>query len=63
MLLDGRRIEIAEAAAEREQIVIGEMLTAKQQHRMAIPRLLDLRELRIAQPAQIDVRDFRSASV
>ncbi len=58
--LVGRRVEFAEAAAERQEIVVGELLAGQQDHRMAMPGTLDSREVGIAQAAQIDAGDFRA---
>ena len=59
-LLVGRRIELAEAAAERQQVVVAELLAAQQDHRMVGPGALDRREIGIAQAPQIDAGNLRS---
>ena len=44
-LLDRRPVEIAEAAAERDQVVVAERLAAEQQDLMIEPGAMDRREL------------------
>ena len=57
-LLVGRRIELAEPAAEGQQIVVVDLLAAEQQRGMAVPGPLDLGELGIRDGGEIDARDF-----
>jgi hypothetical protein len=57
-LLVGRRIELAEAAAECQEIVVGEALAAEQQDAVVMPGLLDLGKVPIAQRHEIHVADL-----
>jgi sodium-dependent dicarboxylate transporter 2/3/5 len=58
VLLDGRLVERAEAEAERNQIGIGELLAAEQDHGVIEPRLVDLPESPIVNRTEIDALDF-----
>ena len=58
VLLDGRLVERAEAAAERDQVGIGELLIADEDDRVIEPRLVDGRERRSVYGARIDAADF-----
>ncbi|HEY3159130.1 MAG TPA: DASS family sodium-coupled anion symporter [Vicinamibacterales bacterium] len=58
VLLDGRLVERAEAAAERDQVGVAELLTAEQYDRVIEPRLVDGRERRLVYRAQIDAPHF-----
>ena len=60
VLLDGRVIERAEPAAERDQIVISELLMAKEDDRVVEPRLVNGGEGRVVDGAQIDAAYFRA---
>ena len=51
VLLDRRRIELAEAAREGQQVVVGQLLVAEEQGAVAIPGLLDLGEFRVVHAA------------
>src|SRR5580692_7782964 len=57
-LLNRSEIELAESAAEGDQLRIRELLAAKQQHEMIQPCTVDRRECLICQPAQIHAADF-----
>src|SRR6185295_18360598 len=48
-------VEIAEAAAERDQIGVGQVLIPEQQHLMVEPRTMDRRERLVVDRAQVDV--------
>jgi hypothetical protein len=58
LLLVGRRIELAQPAAEAQQVVVGKPLAAKQKGRAAMPGPLDLRELRVGDAGEIDAGGF-----
>ncbi len=58
VLLDGRVIEPAEAAAECDQIFVRELLIAKQHDRMVEPRLVDGAKRAVVDAAKIDVPNF-----
>src|SRR4030095_3071674 len=57
-----RRIELAKAARERQQIVVADRLIAEQQGAVPVPRLLDLCKLTVTQFCQIDAGDFGTDS-
>ncbi len=57
VLLDGRLVERAEAAAERDQIAVGEPLIAQQHDGVIEPRLVNPREARSVHRTQIDAAD------
>ena len=59
-LLVGRRIELAEAPAEGQQVVVAERLAAQQDHRMLVPGALDGGELRLGQRLEIDADHLRA---
>ena len=58
VLLVGRWIELPEAPAEAQQVIIRELLVAKQQGAVAVPGLLDRSEIGVAQSGQMDARDL-----
>jgi sodium-dependent dicarboxylate transporter 2/3/5 len=58
VLLDRRLIECAEAAAERDQVGVGELLIAHQDDGVIEPRLIEGAERRIIDDAEIDAADF-----
>ncbi len=58
--LDRRPIEIAEPAAERDQIVVGQFLAAEQDHQMIEPSLVDRGKFRIGDPAKINASNLGS---
>jgi sodium-dependent dicarboxylate transporter 2/3/5 len=58
ILLDGRVVERAESAAEGDQIVVSELLVAKQQDRVIEPRPIDLGEQGIVDRAEVNAADF-----
>ena len=58
VLLHGRLVEIAEAAAECDQIVVAQLLIANEQHLMVEPRAMDRREAAVVERAQVDAGDF-----
>jgi len=60
VLLDGRLVERAEAAAERDQVGVAELLTAEQQDGVIEPRLVDRCEGRIVDRSQIDAANLRT---
>ena len=53
-LLDRRLVEIAEAPAERHQIVVAQHLIPKEQHLMIEPRLMDRGKAVGVERAQVD---------
>ena len=57
VLLDRRPVELAEPAAEGDQLRIAERLVADEHHRMRVPSLDQLRELRGIEGPQIDAAD------
>src|SRR5262249_27841531 len=58
VLLDGRLVERAETAAERDQIVVQEPLIADEQQGVIEPRLADRGERGLVEPAQIDAANL-----
>ena len=58
-LLHGRLVEVAEAAAEGHQIVVGQRLIPEEQHLMVEPRPMDRREGVGVERAQIDALHLR----
>ena len=60
VLLDRRLVERAEAAAEGNQIAVGELLIAEQYDRVVEPRLVDGGERRFTERTEIDAADFRA---
>ena len=56
--LHRRPVEIPEAAAEGDEILVAECLAADQQHRMVVPRLQHACEGRIPEVSEIDSPDF-----
>jgi hypothetical protein len=58
MLLDRWRVEFSEPPAEREKIVVGQLLPTEQQCPVPMPGALDLHELCIAYLGKIDTGDF-----
>jgi len=60
VLLDGRLVERAEAAAERDQVGVAELLTAEQHDGVIEPRLVDRCEGRIVDRSQIDAANLRT---
>ena len=58
MLLDGWRIEFTKLPAEREKIVVRQLLSTEKQCPVPMPGALDLRELSIAYLGEVDVGDF-----
>jgi len=60
VLLDGRLVERAEAAAERDQVAVGQLLIAKQHDGVIEPRLVDRCVGRIIDRSQIDAANFRT---
>src|SRR5262249_48382441 len=57
-LLVGRRIELAEAPAEGQQVVVTELLPTQQDHRMLVPGVLHGGEIGTAQPRKVDAQDL-----
>ena len=53
-LLHGRLVEVAEAAAEGHQILVGQLLIPEEQHLIVEPRPMDRREGFGVERAQID---------
>jgi len=60
VFLDRSLIERAEAAAESDQLVVGQSLLAEQQHGVVEPGAINLRESRVIYETQIDAADFRA---
>lgn len=60
VLLHRRNIEVAETTAERDQVIVGQGLIAKQQYLMVNPSLMKCREHRGVDPAQVDAAHFRA---
>jgi phosphate-selective porin len=58
VLLDGRLVERAEAAAERDQILISKLLIAEQHHSVIEPRLVDRGESASVDRTEIDSADL-----
>ena len=58
--LNRRPIQISESFAERDQIVIGQILSAEQKNRMVEPGSIDAREIIRVNRSQIDSLNFRS---
>ncbi len=58
-LLDGRLVEVAEVAAERDEILVGQRLTADEQHVIVEPRAMDRRKGPGVDSAQIDTLHLR----
>src|SRR5262249_61805457 len=58
VLLDRGPVEVPEAAAEGDQLLIAERLAAEQQHRMIVPGLDDALERGRVELAQIDAGHF-----
>src|SRR5262249_23953299 len=54
------RIEIAEAPAESEQVVVAEFLPAEEHHRTAVPSRFDLCKFCCAQGREIDISYFHA---
>ena len=53
------RVELAEVAAEREQLRVGELLAADADHQVLEPRRTDLREeLRLDRLGEVQAPDF-----
>jgi solute carrier family 13 (sodium-dependent dicarboxylate transporter), member 2/3/5 len=59
IFLDRRVVERAESTAEADQVVVTELLVAKQHHRVVEPRAIDLREHRVINRSEVDTADFR----
>jgi len=62
VFLDRSVVERAESATEGDQVVITELLVAKQQHRVVEPRAMDLGERRVINRSEVDAADFRAES-
>ena len=60
VFLDRRMVERAESTAEGDQVVVTELLVAKQHDRMVKPRAIDLRKHRVINRSEIDAADFRA---
>ena len=58
-LLHRRLVEVAEAAAEGHQILVGQPLIPEEQHLVIEPRLMDRREGVGVERAQIDALNRR----
>jgi sodium-dependent dicarboxylate transporter 2/3/5 len=58
VLLDGRLVQRAEAAAEGNQIGVAELLIAEQDDSVIEPRLVDCREGGLVYRPQVDTADF-----
>jgi solute carrier family 13 (sodium-dependent dicarboxylate transporter), member 2/3/5 len=58
VFLDGSLIECAEPAAEGNQLIIGQLLVAEQQHGVVEPRAINLRENRVADRTEIDTTNL-----
>jgi hypothetical protein len=54
LLLVGRRVELAQPAAEGQQVVAGKALAAEGEGQGAMPRVLDLGEVGVGDPGEID---------
>ena len=59
-LLHRRLVEVAEAAAERDEILVGQLLIPEEQHLMVEPRPMDRGEGLGVERAQIDALDLRA---
>jgi solute carrier family 13 (sodium-dependent dicarboxylate transporter), member 2/3/5 len=60
IFLNRSLIERAEAAAEGDQLVVGQLLVAEQQHGVVEPRPVDVPETRVVYRTKIDIADFRA---
>ena len=60
ILLDWRVIERAESTAEGDQVVVTELLIAKQEHRVVEPGAIDLGERRVIDRSEVDAANFRA---
>jgi sodium-dependent dicarboxylate transporter 2/3/5 len=60
VFLDRRVVQRAESTAESDQVVVTELLVAKQQDRVVEPRAIDLREHRVIDRSEVDTADFRA---
>ena len=58
--LNGRPIELAEAPAEGDQILVVQLLAAEEQHQIVHPGAVDGGENSVIDMLQIDAVDFRS---
>jgi hypothetical protein len=52
-------VEVAEAAAEGHQILVGQLLIPEEQHLIIEPRPMDRRERLVVERTQIDALDVR----
>ena len=59
-LLDRRPVEIAEAAAEGDQLLVAQRLAADQHHRMLVPGVHQASERRVVEVPEIDAPHLRA---
>ena len=60
VLLDRREVQLAEPAAERDQVIVAQRLSAEQQHQMIQPGAMDRGKFAVVDATQIDPANLRA---